>query len=139
MIGCCLRCFEKCIKYISKNAYIQVVLTNSWFCGAAMKAFALILSNMGKFGAVHTIGQVYNFFGTICITAATGFISYLIMGAAGETSGFGPVESPVVIVIICTIVGLSVAQMFLSIFSFAADAILQCYLLTMGSLGDVDF
>jgi choline transporter-like protein 2/4/5 len=31
MVSCCLYCMEKCVKYISKNAYIQVALTNDGF------------------------------------------------------------------------------------------------------------
>ena len=42
---------DKCVKYISKNAYIQIALTNNHFCKAAWHAFALIIKNVHRFGA----------------------------------------------------------------------------------------
>jgi choline transporter-like protein 2/4/5 len=80
LTGYCLYCVEKCIKFITKNAYIQVALSNGYFCKSAWRAFALILSNAGRFGATATIGSIYQFFGTMAIGSMTGFSAYLILG-----------------------------------------------------------
>ena len=123
--GCCLWCVEKCVKYITKNAYIQVALSNSNFCTSAWKAFSLILSNAGRFGAVGTIGKIYHFFGTVAIGGATGFAAYLFIGQ----TDYIDVTSPLPGAITCCVVGLFIGAAFMSIYSFASDAILQSFLL----------
>lgn len=68
---------EKCVKFITKNAYIQVALSNTNFCKSAWNAFALILKNVAKFGWLHTIGFVLNWFGVCSITACNCFAAYV--------------------------------------------------------------
>ena len=40
---CCIDCLNRCIKFINRNAYIQIALTGDNFCVAAYNAFMLIL------------------------------------------------------------------------------------------------
>ena len=51
-IRCLLACFEKCIRYINRNAFTIVALKGSDFCPAAADAFALIFRNPARFGIV---------------------------------------------------------------------------------------
>jgi hypothetical protein len=69
--GYCLACLERCVKFISKNAYIQVALTSKNFCRSAWNAFILIIKNIFRFGAVHSVGAIFMFLGRIFIIAAT--------------------------------------------------------------------
>ena len=39
---CCLWCFEKCMKFLNRNAYIEVAIYGYNFCKAARKAFSLL-------------------------------------------------------------------------------------------------
>ena len=83
----CLLCYtgyllwllEKCIKFITANAYIQVALTNDFFCKAAWNAFALIIKNVATFGWLNTIGFVLNWFGICGISALNAFGSYIAL------------------------------------------------------------
>lgn len=54
--SCLVACFERFIKFITKNAYIQVALTGSNFCVASKDAFYLVLRNPLKFSVVAGIG-----------------------------------------------------------------------------------
>merc|ERR1712096_164363 len=45
IVLCCIPCFEKCIKFLNKNAYIQIALLGKNFCSSAMEAFSLIARN----------------------------------------------------------------------------------------------
>jgi len=100
-------------------------LSNSWFCTSAWKAFSLILSNAGRFGAVGTIGAIYHFFGTIAIGGLTGFVAYLFIGLTDYINASSPIPGAIT----CCIVGLFIGAAFMSIYSFASDAILQSFLL----------
>ena len=74
-----LAIMERCIKYITKNAYIQVALSNTFFCKAAWNAFALILKNVARFGWLHTIGSILNWFGVCMVSGLNGFGAYIAL------------------------------------------------------------
>jgi hypothetical protein len=121
----CLYILEKCVKYISKNAYIQTALTNKNFCSAAWSAFALILANAGRFGWSSTVGAILNYFGVLAIAATNALIAYVVL----VHTDYFEVTSPIWPVVIVGIISLLIANTFLSIFGFASDAILQSFLL----------
>ena len=77
--GYCLWLLEKCIKFITKNAYIQVALCNTFFCKAAFNAFALILKNVHRFGWLHTIGFVLNWFGVCAVSGLNAWGAYIAL------------------------------------------------------------
>ena len=80
---CCtsylLACLDRCIKFITKNAYIQVALTSKNFCRSAWNAFMLIVKNMFRFGAVASVGGIFMFLGRIFIICFSVGTCYLMM------------------------------------------------------------
>ena len=130
----CLLCYtsyllyllEKCIKFITKNAYIQVALTNDWFCKAAWNAFALIIKNVATFGWLNTIGFVLNWFGVCGISCLNAFCAYIALTKMDHFKLI--VTQPFVICVLIGLMTFFIAKSFLSIFSFSMDAILQSFL-----------
>jgi len=122
-----LWCLEKCIKFITKNAYIQVALTSKNFCTSAMNAFLLVVNNAARFGVLHTLGCIFMFLGKLFIICATGLICYALMVNWDKPAE--AITSPYFPAIACCIVGYLIGSIFLSIFSFSTDTILQCFLL----------
>ena len=131
----CLLCYtsyllwllEKCIKFITKNAYIQVMLTNTFFCKAAWNAFALILKNVARFGWLNSIGFVLNWFGVCSVAALNGFLAYIAITKIEEFKE--NVTQPIAPAIVVLLISFFLVKSFLSIFSFSLDAILQSFLL----------
>lgn len=121
----CLWCMEKCVKYISKNAYIQCALTNDSFIPAALNAFTLILKNCHRFGMTNTIGSIFMFFGCFLNAGLTCFGTYMFLV---NYDGF-EITSPIPTTVVMAVVAVAVGYLFLSIFSFSQDAILQSFLL----------
>ena len=80
---CCLRCFiwclDSCVKFISKNAYIQIALTSNNFCSSAWSTFFLIVRNAGRFSITSGIGAILMFVGKAFICIVTGFLGYIII------------------------------------------------------------
>jgi choline transporter-like protein 2/4/5 len=78
---CCtsylLMCLERCIKFITKNAYIQVALASKNFCRSAWNAFLLVVKNCIRFGVTHSIGCIFMFLGRLFIICATVAICYV--------------------------------------------------------------
>lgn len=60
-LSCVVACFERCIEYLNKNAYIQIALTGKNFCSAAKEAFETIWANAGRYSLVAGIGGAFNF------------------------------------------------------------------------------
>jgi len=81
--GYCLWCLENCVKYISKNAYIQVALTNNHFCTSAWNAFALIIKHAHRFGFGNSIGVMLSAFGILAIAAVNGLCAYFYITLTG--------------------------------------------------------
>merc|ERR1712110_122707 len=123
--GYLLWLMDKCVKFISKNAYIQIALQNTPFFKSAWNAFALVIKNAHRFGAVASIGNIFMVSGLMMIMAVNGFLGYLFL----TNFDFVTVSSPIPpVVAICVVSGL-IGYSFLSIFSFSSDAILQSFLL----------
>ena len=116
---------EKCIKFITKNAYIQCAVSGENFCKSAWNAFTLILKNAARFGWGKSIAGMMTFFGILAIGSLTAFSAYIFVG---ETKYF-PVTSPIPQAFVVGIIACFIAWAFLSIFSFSADALFQAFLL----------
>lgn len=53
-----------------------MAITGKNFCASAWNAFCLILKNVGRFGAVATIGFIFNVLGVLFIASANGLVCY---------------------------------------------------------------
>jgi len=125
LTGYLLWLMENCVKYITKNAYIQIALTNNSFCKSAWNAFTLLLKHAHRFGLGNSIGFVYMLFGCICIAACNTVISYVFLTEYTSLDITEPFAPMVVVACVSVVIGFA----FLSIFSFSSDAIFQAFLL----------
>ena len=135
-VSCCMRCvlwcLDKYVKFISKNAYIQIALHSKAFCTSAWASFWLILRHAGRFGAAEMIGFIMMILGkaTIMGTSAWATMAYI-------KYAYPAVQQPIVPAAIIAAVAYLVGSLFLSVFSFSCTAILHSFLLdedTGGSL-----
>jgi solute carrier family 44 (choline transporter-like protein), member 2/4/5 len=126
-LKCCIWCLDSCVKFITKNAYIQVALTSESFCPAAWMTFWLIIRNAGRFSMVSTVGSMLMFIGKATIIVLSGWIGYLIIMNAEPLKS--KVYSPIFPVIIIVFIAYLLASIFLSVFSFSATAILHCFII----------
>ena len=94
-LQCILACFERFMKFINVNAYIETAIYGYNFCRAAMKAFKLLvreyqkafhspliylqMANALRVAAINSIGTFVLFLGKIVVVIATGVISYYIL------------------------------------------------------------
>jgi Plasma-membrane choline transporter len=79
LTGYLLWLLENCVKYMTKNAYIQIALTNKSFFPAAWNAFALVIKHAHRFGFATTIGVMYMFTGCLLVGSATTGCAYLFL------------------------------------------------------------
>lgn len=123
---CCIWCLDSCVKFITKNAYIQIALTNKNFCSAAWSTFCLVVRNAGRFAIITSIGSILMFVGKAMIMIASGWIAYLILMNSPMKD---QIYSPVFPVIVVVIIAYLLSSIFLSVYSFSSTAILHAFLL----------
>ena len=119
-----LWCLENLIKFISKNAYIQIALTGKNFCMAAWNAFILILKNMMRFGTANLIGMIFKYIGILFVAGVNG----IAMFALTHTLYKGAAVNWITPVVIAALEGILIGTMFMNVFSFASDTIIQAFL-----------
>ena len=67
VVHCCLCCFERCIKFISKNAYIMVAMEGHPFCDSCCHSMKLMIRNIIQFAVLNVFSQVRDLFAGICL------------------------------------------------------------------------
>ncbi|CAE8692261.1 unnamed protein product, partial [Polarella glacialis] len=132
VLQCVIWCFEKCVKFLNKNAYIQIALHGTNFCTSAKKAFFLILRNALRFGTVALLGAIIHWIGFMFILVATVACGYFIITA------MHPEISPGIPLLVYLFMSYVVAKLFMNVFGLAVDSVLQCFLACeeMGLSGD---
>jgi hypothetical protein len=115
-------CFEKCAKFLSKNAYIQIALLGKKFCAAAKDAFFLIFRNAGRIMAAAMISPVINWLGFLIITLSTVFIGFQLITVSGLQ-----LNSPYGACAIYLIEGWVCGALVMNVFGLGVDTVLQCF------------
>jgi hypothetical protein len=121
-LQCVIWCFEKCIKFLNKNAYIQIALLGKNFCTSAKKAFFLILRNALRFGTMAALSGIIHGIGFIFIMTGTVVVGYFLMRE------MHPDISPFMPMVCFLFVSYVVAKLYMNVFGLAVDTALQCFL-----------
>lgn len=66
------------MRFINKNAYIQIALTGKSFLPSAQKAFEVIATNFARVGALQIVSTVFLLFGRVFVAAASALIGFVI-------------------------------------------------------------
>lgn len=118
---CCLACFESFLKFLNKNAYIEIAIYGYSFCTAAKEALRTLTNNALRVGAINSVGDFVLFVGKAGITIAVGFIA---MEMIKKKDGLYYEWSPIVIACIFAFL---VSHAFLSIYEMAIDTLFLCF------------
>ena len=120
---CCVLCFEKFLAFLNKHAYIQTAIFGTPFCRSAREAFALIVRNAGRIGAISYVSSVVLFVGKLFISCLTASLAYMYIDSEVGTDLYSLVGPTFIIFCMSYFVG----GMFLHIFDVSTETILQCF------------
>mmetsp|Transcript_2356 Transcript_2356/g.5416 ORF Transcript_2356/g.5416 Transcript_2356/m.5416 type:complete len:931 (+) Transcript_2356:71-2863(+) len=126
-------CLERFIRFLNKNAYIQVALRGTNFCTSAKKSWEIITANMLRFGTVAVLGRVINRIGILFIITGTTVAGYFVLKA------MHPSISPIVPIILYIITSYILGKLFMSVFGMAVDTCLQCVIAAEAMAHDGSF
>ena len=87
----------------------------------------LVVKNALRFGITGSIGCIFMFIGKLFIVCITVIACYLMLTKWPKAAD--SISSPYFPCIVAGIIGYVMGSIFMSIFSFASDTILQCFLL----------
>eukprot|EP00299_Pterocystis_sp_00344_P016806 c8429_g1_i2.p1 GENE.c8429_g1_i2~~c8429_g1_i2.p1 ORF type:complete len:643 (-),score=98.17 c8429_g1_i2:75-2003(-) len=126
----CMWCFEKFIKFLTKNAYIMIAVDGHSFCKAAEQGWSLVMSNLLRMTALHMVTSYVLFMakigvGFICAVGTTVWIEkVLVFDSTSDT-----VSSPFAPSICTFILGYFVAYLFFEVVEFTIDTTMLCFCL----------
>jgi len=115
-------CFEKCVKFLNKNAYIQIALTGKNFCTSAKAAFWLIMRNALRFAVIAVLSHIVHVVAMVLICGLTAVLGYFILQQMYAD------VNPIAPTIIYAAIGWMTAKLFVGTFALAVDATLQCFI-----------
>ncbi|XP_018567705.1 choline transporter-like protein 1 [Anoplophora glabripennis] len=118
---CCLYCFEKILKYLSRNAYVEVAIYGYTFCEAGQQAFKLLSSNLLRVAAINSVGDFVLFLGKVVVVLVTVLIGIKILQ---NKEGVQHIWVPL------TLAGLFaylISHCFMTVYEMAIDTIFLCF------------
>ncbi|KAK5642484.1 hypothetical protein RI129_008651 [Pyrocoelia pectoralis] len=118
---CCLYCLENILKYITRNAYIEITIHGYNFCRAGRQAFQVLATNALRVATINSVGDFILFLGKVLVVAAIVLIGIeLIQKKDGILHAWVPL----------TLSGLFayfISHCFLSVYEMAIDTIFICF------------
>eukprot|EP00002_Diphylleia_rotans_P003031 TRINITY_DN1201_c0_g1_i1.p1 TRINITY_DN1201_c0_g1~~TRINITY_DN1201_c0_g1_i1.p1 ORF type:complete len:611 (-),score=135.12 TRINITY_DN1201_c0_g1_i1:698-2530(-) len=121
-VNCLVRCLERFLKFISKNAYIIIAIYGDSFCSSAVTAFELVWNNLIRVAAVNVVSEFMIFLGKLFVALICGVASAQVFVNKPEI-GFW--MFPCVLVVVFSYM---IASAFLAVYDMAIDTIMLCFL-----------
>ncbi|CAB4037806.1 choline transporter 4 [Paramuricea clavata] len=121
-LKCCFWCLEKFLKFLNKNAYIEIAIYGKNFCVSAKNAFFLLMRNVVRVVVLDKVTDFLLFIGKVTITLAMAVGSFYWFERDKNLNYF---LAPVIIITVATYV---IATAFFSVYEMAIDTLFLCFL-----------
>lgn len=121
-----LKCLERIIEYLNKQAYIQIALRGKNFCMASIDGMTSVLSNPVRYGIVSGVGSIMTFITELLITAGGTVLFWVLI--TFKDSIRNNIMEPIFMLIVVALGSLVIAKVFMSVYSVSMDTILACFI-----------
>jgi len=129
-LGCCVYCFQKCMEFINKNAYMDIAVNSNNFCTAAYNAFWFIVGAMPEIATLNGACWIFMLAGVGGITGGSCYVCFVSVGYfdvySNPTSAWY-VSDKVMVTAFAGFVAFIVSYSFMTVFDMVADTILFCF------------
>jgi choline transporter-like protein 2/4/5 len=128
-VQCCMWCMEKCLKYISKTAYIMIAMKGGSFCSSTRQAVGLLWANLAQIGLANTVVSFMLLLAELVIVLASSLVFYLIIDRDESYAMGGPNElsTPMIPVLVVALVAWFVSDKFMGLFGCVVDSTLLMF------------
>lgn len=120
-VRCCLDCFDRFFRYLTKNAYIYMAISSESFCSSAINSFILMLKNYAKFAFVEGFSEFFMLIAKLSIAIFSLATSLAVLQYSLKDS---PIGSPIYPGIVMLLGAFLISGIFVQIFDTAANTIL---------------
>ncbi|CEG35527.1 choline transporter-like protein [Plasmopara halstedii] len=130
IVQCCLWCLEKCLRFLSKNAYIFIAMKGHSFCVSTKDAFKVLLLNVAQVGVVSTVTFLLLGAGKVAIALSCAIVTFVYLEKNTDDYGIGgahELSSPLAPILVAFLLGWFVASTCLDVYEMAIDTILLCF------------
>jgi hypothetical protein len=121
-LDCCFACVEKFLKFISKNAYVEIAVYGYSFCDGAKQAWNLLTRNAFRVMVIDRVADFLLFLGKLTIACITGWIGMVMLQKDADVGSFYALP-----VLVIFFLGWSIASCFTSVLGMAIDTIFLCF------------
>lgn len=121
-----MACFERFIRFLNRQAYIQIALSGRNFCSAAKEAIRVLWANAARVTIINGLGAVFIFLGKLFMVIATVLAAYLVLTRYEYYKE--NVSNPILPCIIIGVIAYVISVVFMSVYGLAIDSILMCFL-----------
>lgn len=124
-VACCMRCVEKCIQFLARTGYVQMMVKGDAFCVSAMEALALITRNFVKVAVVRAVGSGFLLLGKLFISAsAAGTCAFVLLTTPPYSTELFSVAAPTA----ATAIGAWVVAMgLMGVYNMTVDTTTLCF------------
>lgn len=127
---CCITCYERCIEFLNKSAYMDIAINSTTFCTAARNALEVLHSQIAAVSFLNGATWVFKITGYALITSAGTFLVWIMVRTFwcfnNEQSSWY-IEDPIVVCSIAAVICFAVSAGFMIVFDMVADTILYCF------------
>jgi len=127
VVHCLLFLFERCLKFLARQAYIMVAMYGYNFCKASVMAVMLITSNILQVAAVNLINRYVMFLGKLVVLVSCLISAYMWFSYSDEFTGDNSLFSILPLMIVIALFGFCVCSYVFAIYNVGVDTILLCF------------
>jgi len=129
-LGCILECFQNCMEFINKNAYVDIAINSNNFCMAAKHSFTFMFSNPGEIVLLNGSCLIFQVIGVFSVMGLTGGLAYF--GVTHSEEYYSPtsqhyVAAPMLVSAVAACMGGLIATVFMLVFDQTADTLLYTF------------
>eukprot|EP00795_Rhopilema_esculentum_P010208 gene10208-18889_t len=121
-LKCCFWCFEKFIKFLNKNAYIEIAVYGKNFCTSAKNAFLLLMRNVIRVVVLDKVTDFLLFIGKLTVVMGIAVGSFYWFKDRKDLNYY---LAPVMII---TVGAYMIVSAFFSVYEMSIDTIFLCFL-----------
>jgi len=127
VVHCMLFLFDRCLKYLARQAYIMVAMYGYNFCKASIMAVMLITSNVLQVAAVNAINRYVMLLGKLVVVVSCVIAGYMWITYSPDFQGENELFALLPVLAVVGIFGLSVASYVFNIYNVGVETILLCF------------
>merc|ERR1712048_1287331 len=127
VVHCMLFIFDRCLKFLARQAYIMVAMYGYNFCKASIMAVMLITSNILQVAAVNMINRYVMLLGKVVVLVSCLISGYLWLTYSPDFQGENELFALLPVLAVVGIFGMSVASYVFNIYNVGVDTILLCF------------